>query len=378
MPSEALSKIQLLALVPRIDPNFRPVWNELPADDQAALAAYFLPYRPKKDPLGPTRPKVVKWYCPLASQARFASRHRYCINVYVGCAHRCSYCYVSRYQKEKLAPKRGFESLIDRDMVDLDRFNVPPAPVHLSNSTDAFQQLEEQTGDTRYALEQILAHRDRFTTVTVLTKNPSLPARNRYIELFTQLMVLPVSHPKREEFERKGIPAFQVQVSLAFWRDKARAAYDICAPAVEDRIEGVRFLREAGIPVVLRIDPLFPRSPLPTHPQRTLETFGLVEPQTLEDLDNLVGFANEVGVRHVVYSSLKITLPRGRKLDGTMTAMRSVYQALSAPGKPVWRRGSWRLPKEISDEHVVGPFLKICATHGVKAKFCMQDLIEIP
>ena len=35
-------------------------------------------------------------------------------------------------------------------------------------------------------------------------------------------------------------------------------------------------LREAGIPVVMRIDPLFPRSPLPCLPSRQ-EEFGLEE-----------------------------------------------------------------------------------------------------
>ena len=370
------SKQELLALVPRIHPDYKPVWDASSPDDQAALAAYFLPHRSKKDLLGPTRPKVIKWYCPFASQAQFPSGHRYCINVYVGCAHRCSYCYATAYGLEGAAAKRQFQGLIDRDLTDLDRFDVPPAPIHLSNSTDAFQPLEEATGNARYALEQILAHRHRFSTVTILTKNPSLPVRRGYIDLFKQLTVLPSGHPRYDEFERRGIPGFQVQVSLAFWRDAARAAYDVCAPSVEDRIEGVCALREAGIPVVLRIDPLFPRSPLPIHPSKTFADFGLVEPQTIDDLAKLVAFARKVTVRHVVYSSARVVQPRGRKLDDTMKAMRSVYQALSAPGKPVWR-GGWRLPKEVSEKHVIEPFLGICETEGVKARYCMQDLIEI-
>ncbi len=104
--------------------------------------------------------------------------------------------------------------------------------------------------------------------------------------------------------------------------------------------------------------------------------FGLTEAQTISDLEHLVGFACEVGVRHVVYSPVKVVQPRGRQLSVTMAAMRDLYKALSAPSKPVWRGGSSRLPKEVADEHVVGPFLEICERAGVTAKFCMRDLVE--
>ncbi len=372
------SKEELLALVSRVHPDHRPVWNGFPPDDQAALAAYYLPHCPTRDPVGPARPKVIKWYCPYACQARFPTGHRYCINLYVGCAHRCRYWYAVGYEREAPALKRGFRHLIDRDMADLEQFNVPPAPVHLSNSTDPFQPLENESGDTRYALEQTLAHRRRFTTVTILTKNPSLPLDHGYVNLFRRLMDLPPGHPRSDDFRRTGAPPFQLHVSLAFWRDAARAAYDLCAPPIEDRLRAVRALRQHGIPVVLRIDPLFPRSPLAGHPPTTFEDFGLVEPQTLDDLVNLVAFAKEVNVRHIVYSATRIVQPRGQMLSETMKALRDLYHALSAPGKAPWGHGGWRLPPQVSDQHVIPPFRDICSREGVTAKFCMQDLIETP
>ncbi len=66
---------------------------------------------------------------------------------------------------------------------------------------------------------------------------------------------------------------------------------------VSFRTVRVRALREAGIPVVLRIDPLFPRSPLPTGALSRLADFGLVEAQTLEELENLVSFAKSINAR---------------------------------------------------------------------------------
>jgi hypothetical protein len=151
----------------------------------------------------------------------------------------------------------------------------------------------------------------------------------------------------------------------------------LTAPTVEERIAGVRALRDAGLPVVLRIDPLFPRSPLPLTGKPTMADFGLSEAQTTSDLERLTEFACEVGVRHVVYSPVKVVQPRGRQISATMAALRDVYKAMSAPGRPVWKGGSWRLPKEVAHEHVVGPFLEICQRAGVTAKFCMRDLVEI-
>jgi hypothetical protein len=75
---------------------------------------------------------------------------------------------------------------------------------------------------------------------------------------------------------------------------------------------------------------------------------------------------------------VKIAFPRGQGLSTTMKALLEVYRALAAPMKPVWRGMSWRLPPQIVAQHVVAPFLQVCQRIGVTAKFCMQDLIEIP
>jgi DNA repair photolyase len=373
-----LDRGELRDLIDRIDEKYRPVWDERPDDERLALAAYFLPHRSRKHVLQPSRPRVIAWYCPFASQHVFPSGHRYCVNVYSGCAHECVYCYAGSYQPETARRKDNFRRKMDRDLEELDRFGVPPAPVHLSNSTDPFQPLEKEHGDAGFALGRILARRHRFTTVTVLTKNPLLPVRLGYIELFRDLGDLPTWHPRRREFRRRHLPGFQVEVSLAFRQDKARAAYDPHAPSVTQRIKGIRELARAGIPLVLRIDPLFPRSPLIDGSRKTLSDFGLPEAQTSKDLDYLVALAADVGARHVVYSVMKVVQPMRRRLSGPMASFRDVYTAMSAPAKPVFRGGSWRLPWTVAEARVVEPFLNLCAKRGVAAKFCMRNLIETP
>ncbi|RPI63673.1 MAG: hypothetical protein EHM48_02070, partial [Planctomycetaceae bacterium] len=236
-----------LALARRVEAKYAPAWQNKTPQEQAALAMYFLPHGSKKPALCPTRPQVVKWYCPFANQNSFPSGHRYCINVYTGCSHACEYCYAAAYEPPQPAVKRDFAKLLHKDLADLERFDVPAAPIHLSNSTDPFQPLEASAGHTRLALQEILRHRRRFTSVVVLTKNPRLAVELGCVDLFRELA--------------SAHGAFCIEVSLAFWREEARLAYDPGAPSVQDRIDGIRRLRAAGVAVVLRIDPLFPRFP---------------------------------------------------------------------------------------------------------------------
>jgi DNA repair photolyase len=378
MPHGVIDDESALELAARVDDKYKPVWEGRSRKERAALAKYFLPHNSRKAMLTPTRPRIVKWYCPFAAQCDFASGHRYCINVYTGCAHGCVYCYAAAYEPDEANQKRDFERLIARDMEDLERFDVPPAPVHMSNSTDAFQPLEKCAGHTRIALEQVLEHRGRFTTVTVLTKNPLRPVQLGCVDHFKALSILPSGHTRHKEFGRNHHPGFVIEVSLAFWREEARLLYDPCTPTIEERVEGMRALRAARIPLVLRIDPLFPRLPTSAGVSRSYADFDLPEPQTIDDLENLVSLAKELKVRHVVYSCAKITQPRWRKLSATMQALREVYRACAAPQKLDFHGGSWRLPQRIAEAQVVRPFLALCDKYGITAKYCKQNLVETP
>jgi DNA repair photolyase len=374
MPRPAPTFNEALALVERLDQKYRPAWDAFSPEEQAALALYFLPHNSARPVVEPTRPRMLKWYCPFADQASFPSGHRYCINVYTGCAHECAYCYAASYSPASASPKQGFERLVLKDMEDLKRFGVPPAPIHLSNSTDPFQPLENEYKHTRFALEQILQHRQRFTTVTILTKDPLRSVKLGYVDLFRQLGSLPNVHPRRAAFDQGNLPGFVVEVSLAFWREEARRQYDPCAPSIAARKEGLHALRDAGIPVVLRIDPLFP----PARSNGSHEDLGLIEPQSRDDLEQLVALAKGLSVRHVVFSAAKITKPRGQKLSGTMLAVRDIYRACAFPRKLDFHGGSWRLPGSVAQDLIVRPFLDICTRYAVQAKHCKQNLIGTP
>ncbi len=365
-----------LELARRVNDKYWPVFDAASDKTQAALAWYFLPHRSRKEILGVTRPRVLKWYCPFADQRQFPSGHRYCINVYTGCEHECAYCYAANYEPDQAGCKKNFERKLRRDLDDLETYDVPPAPVHLSNSTDPFQPLETHVGQTRFALQQIVGSRHRFTSVVLLTKNPAIAAQGDYIELLKQLAELPEDHRCRKTFQKRNLPGLRVEVSLAFWRDEARACFDPGAPSVTERMKAIRALRAAGVAVVLRIDPLFPQPPLANG--KTMADFDLPEAQTEDDLKRLVAFAAEIGAMHIVYSVAKITRPRSRPMSKTMQNLKRLYEHLAGPAGLVFRGGSWRLPTEIARRGIVEPLLSSCRNHNITAMFCKQNLISTP
>jgi len=365
-----------LSLAGRVHPKYQPVFEKFDEADRAAVALYFLPHGSKKDVLEVTRPRVVKWYCPFADQRTFPSGHRYSINVYTGCEHRCRYCYVNGYSARQPDCKSRFRQNLCKDLGALEAYDVPPAPVHLSNSTDALQPLEQEHHHTLFTLEKLAEHRNRFTTVTLLTKNPAALVEDGYIQVLHRLNQLPTDHLRRGWFEEKGFPPLRLEISLAFFNDQHRRLLDPAAPSVESRMEVIRQLRQQDLPVFLRIDPLFPRDPLGGGEK--MADFGLPDVQPMRDLEDLVAFGQEVGTKGVIYSVAKITRPQQGGLPPVMERMRRAYQHLDDGRRLTFRGSSWRLPDHVANERVVAPLLELCSRCSMPAKACKASLLTTP
>lgn len=356
---------QLLSLGERLfsqlDEKYRAAFEVFSDDDRAKLALYFLPHGSKKETLSVSRPRVLKWYGPFADQRVFPSGARYSLNVYTGCEHACRYCYVNGYSLGEAAKcKSNFRADLLKDLEEIEKFDLPPIPLHLSNSTDAFQPIETEIGNTLFALQQFAKYRKRFSRITILTKNPAIPAREEYLYALKSLLA-----------GKNEVPLLIIECSLAFWNDHARKTFDPAAPDVESRKNAMRTLSEAGIPVSLRIDPLFPRNPLSGG--KTMADFGLEDVQPLADLESLVTFAEEIGAYRVIYSILKITKPRFGPLSDEMQQLLTLYRHLAGEKQVPFRGNSWRIP---DPEAILRPFLEICDRYGMTAKACKDNLLE--
>ncbi|MGD0384477.1 MAG: hypothetical protein ABSA77_13230 [Thermoguttaceae bacterium] len=365
-----------LSLAQRVHPKYKPIFDKLSECERAAVALYFLPHTSEKEVLEVTRPRVIKWYCPFADQRDFPSGHRYSINVYTGCEHECQYCYATGYSAAQPNCKNRFRHDLCKDLEALDAYNVPPAPVHLSNSTDPLQPLEQEHRHTLFVLEKLAEHRNRFTTVTLLTKNPALLMDDRYVQILHRLNEFSTDHPRRSLFNENKYPPLRLECSLAFYNDEHRRLFDPAAPSIESRMKALRLLGKEGIPVFLRIDPLFPRDPLGGG--KTMADFDLPDVQSIIDLEGLLKFSRELSSRHIIYSVAKITRRKQGDLPPVMERMKRVYQHLSMEKPLVFHGGSWRLPESVATELVLRPFLNLCSRHSIPAKACKTNLITTP
>ena len=365
-----------LELAERVNTKYKPVFDKLPPPQRAALAWYFLPHRSQKKILGVTRPRVVKWYCPFANQRDFPSGHRYCINVYAGCSHGCKYCYAQGYEPNETKCKDNFKKKLLRDLAEIEEFNLPPAPIHLSNSTDPLQPIEQQQKLTLYTLQQLLRYRKYFTSVVILTKNPSTLLKLQYLAVLRELTGLPEGHLNKSFFDNNSEPTLRIEASLAFSNQDDADFYDPGAPSIVNRMEALKQLRQNDIPVVLRIDPLLPRNPLPGD--KSLADFQLPNAQSLPALEELIKFAAEHKMLHIVYSVAKIVAPRYKPIPEAIQQLKSVYEYVAKPDKLTFRGGSWRLPEIIAQKNIVKPFLEICDGFSMKAYFCKQNLLLTP
>ncbi len=351
-------------LIKRVGPKFIPIFEEgHNQEEKRAIYRYIFSRKPKKLPPS-IKNRLINLYDPLADRSRrFPDGLRWCLNTYVGCENNCGYCYVNGYSQELVGisphPKANFIKNLNRDLQALKDLYVPPAPLHISNSTDCLQEaLEKKNRHTLFLLQKIMEHRTQFTSIVILTKNPRFLCTDPYLSIIRELKMTP----------------FTVQVTCAYWNDKARAFYESKAPDVHNRLRAVRFLSENGIEVELRIDPLFPSSRISeaTRLHKPLSHYSIPEAQSHEDIVNLVTFAKDSGVKTVIAKPLKV--PISNKAKRCKDWFGIIYSDASPNNRRKTIGGSWRLPENYQ-KALVSTVSDICTKQGIQFKHCMHDVL---
>lgn len=168
---------------------------------------------------------------------------RYSVNPYRGCAHGCAYCY-ARPSHEYL----GFGSGTDFER----RIVIKPRAAELlraaferpswrgdlvvfSGNTDCYQPLESRYELTRRCLEVC---RDYQNPVHIITKGTLI---ERDLELLADL---------------HAVASVGVSVSVTFWDASVARAIEPYVPSPQRRIETIRRLAAAGLPVVVHAAPV--------------------------------------------------------------------------------------------------------------------------
>jgi DNA repair photolyase len=218
-----------------------------------------------------------------------------CINVYLSCDHGCRYCYVNSYSfgvgKGRRRPR--FIETLKQDIADFRSLGMPPGPVHVSNSTDLFQEeLEKRYRDTYNTLKILSENKDLFSEITILTKNPCM------------VLEEPGYLDRLELMKDK----LNVEITIPFFRDNYRD-YEPYAPHPQARLDAMNKLSHMGFNVRLRLDPIFPAES------------GI---QTKDDISNILDRSS--GVQCVISKPLRLVIPKNQVSDEFFDEMKSFYE----------------------------------------------------
>lgn len=167
------------------------------------------------------------------------------INPYRGCEHGCVYCFARpTHAYHGLSAGLDFESRLFFKpegpallRKELSRPSYVPRPIALGMNTDAYQPVERQLKLTRAFLEILAEHNH---PVTLLTKSALI---QRDIDLIAPMA-------------EKGLA--RVGVSLTTLDPRLARRMEPRAAAPHKRLQTIRAMAEAGIPVIVMTAPIIP------------------------------------------------------------------------------------------------------------------------
>ncbi len=167
------------------------------------------------------------------------------LNPYRGCEHGCSYCYARPTHEylglsagldfeRRIFAKQGAPALLAAELA-----NPSWRPRHLAMSgvTDPYQPVERVLGITRGCLEVLAAHRH---PVGIITKN-ALVVRD--VDLLAELA-------------RWG--AVRVAISITTLDEDLRRRLEPRTSTARARLDAIRTLADAGVPVGVNVAPVIP------------------------------------------------------------------------------------------------------------------------
>lgn len=203
----------------------------------------------ERRPSGPPPPEtVVTVSAPRSALSRNDSPDigfDQAVNPYRGCEHGCVYCYARpTHAYLDLSPGLDFETrILAREGLaavlrrELAAPGYRPSPINIGSATDAYQPAERSWRLTREVLELLLACRHPFTLVT---KSAGVL---RDLDLLA---------------EAAALDLVQIFVSVTTLDPALARTLEPRAAAPARRLEALRRLAAAGVPVGLNVAPIIP------------------------------------------------------------------------------------------------------------------------
>ena len=185
--------------------------------------------------------KILEKHCKTALSRTGVSGYDYTINPYTGCLHSCVYCYANYMRRFSGHMKDVWGNFVDVkvNLLDVLIKELPRRSggrIWFSSVCDPYQQVEAKYRLTRGAIQLISPYR-KFT-ISILTKN-SLVLRD--LDLLIRI---------KERVE--------VGFTISTFSQDAQPFFEPRSSTVDDKIDALRRLNEAGIETYVFIAPMLP------------------------------------------------------------------------------------------------------------------------
>ena len=211
---------------------------------------------------------------------------KYSLSPYTGCGHSCLYCYISAYIRDPFRPrpKKNFLKNLTRDL----RKVKPGSLVSISNSSDPYTPPEEELRLSRATIKLLI---DFSLRVLIVTKSDLVV---RDLDILS-----------------KGNSA--VSITVTTMDEEVARRLEPGAPSPERRMRALEKISSAGVPAILRLDPIIPNLN-----------------DSEESISEVIRRAKLAGVLHVVSSTYKA---RGDSLKRILSSfpelneIREIYKA---------------------------------------------------
>ena len=244
---------------------------------------------------------------------------KYSVNPYTGCDHCCVYCYITGYIKDAFTcrPKENLIKRLKRELKKIDKKKV----ISMANSSDPYPRLEKKLELTKRVLKLFLRENVRFQIVTK-----------------SDMVVRDINLLKNAKCS--------VAVTVTTMDEFVAKRLEPGAPSPVRRVEALRKLKDSGIPVSVRIDPVIPGL---TDPLRVLDEVRFVD--------------------HVTASTLKLRPDAVKRMEKGFPEVTKRLNLLCTErvGNAMY------LPEEMRKE-LLGEVKEKCEEYGISFGTCREGL----
>ncbi|MCD6487940.1 MAG: radical SAM protein [Desulfurococcales archaeon] len=274
------------------------------------------------------RLRVIRIFDPWRSSL-CTCRPKYSLQPYTGCSHFCLYCYATAYIGQ--GPSRPKRDLLRNVRHDIGFINKELV-IEMSSSSDPYPPLESWTLLTRKVLEIL---KEKNIRVLITTKSDLV---TRDADLLAEMNSA-------------------VMITITTLDENLANILEPGAPPPSRRVDAISYLREKGVPVGVRIDPIIPR--LNDNPR---------------DIERLVKTIADAGAIHIVTSTYKARPDNFKRMINAFPSLKNYWERIYLR-EGIKIHGYHYLPLELR-RRLLKPVIDTARKLGLTYATCREGLVS--